>query len=276
MISTGIVACSNAQKINSLEQNNSLINFIKATGKNVILSDCIYEKENIFSGSAKQKADELMKLFNNPQVAEIYDISGGDMANEILDYLDYDKIKNSSAVYWGYSDLTTVINAIYTMTGKSSVLYQIRNLCHDEFKLLQRARYIDRDELFNPHFDFIQGNSLSGIVIGGNIRCLLKLAGTRYFPNFHDKVLLLEAYHGRAEQMITYLSQLKSCGVFDEINGVILGSFTQMKKEKIKPDITELVKLFVKDDMPIVKTDEIGHGFDSKAIYIGKEINLIK
>ena len=276
MISTGIVACSNAQKINSLEQNNSLINFIKATGKNVILSDCIYEKENIFSGSAKQKADELMKLFNNPQVAEIYDISGGDMANEILDYLDYDKIKNSSAVYWGYSDLTTVINAIYTMTGKSSVLYQIRNLCHDEFKLLQRARYIDRDELFNPHFDFIQGNSLSGIVIGGNIRCLLKLAGTRYFPNFHDKVLLLEAYHGRAEQMITYLSQLKSCGVFDEINGVILGSFTQMEKEKIKPDITALVKMFVKDDMPIVKTDEIGHGFDSKAIYIGKEINLIK
>ena len=276
MISTGIVACSNAQKINSLEQNNSLINFIKATGKNVILSDCIYEKENIFSGSAKQKADELMKLFNNPQVAEIYDISGGDMANEILDYLDYDKIKNSSAVYWGYSDLTTIINAIYTMTGKSSVLYQIRNLCHDEFKLLQRARYIDRDELFNPHFDFIQGNSLSGIVIGGNIRCLLKLAGTRYFPNFHDKVLLLEAYHGRAEQMITYLSQLKSCGVFDEINGIILGTFTQMEKEKIKPDITALVKMFVKDDMPIIKTDEIGHGFDSKAIYIGKEINLIK
>ena len=272
----GIVACSDAQKISSLEQNNSLVDFLKTTGRFVLLSDCIYEKENIFSGSGKEKADELMKLFKNPEITEIYDISGGDMANEILDYLDYDAIKKSNAVYWGYSDLTTVINAIYTMTGKSSVLYQIRNLCHDEFKNEQRERYLNRADLFNPKFEFISGESLKGTVVGGNIRCFLKLAGTRYFPDFKDKVLLLEAFHGKAEQMITYLSQLKSCGVFEKINGIILGTFTQMEEENIKPDIISIIKLFLKDDMPIVKTDEIGHGFDSKAIYIGKEINLHK
>ena len=200
MISTGIVACSNAQKIESREQNNSLVDFLKSTGRAVFLSECIYEKNSIFSGSAKQKADELMKLFNNPEVSEIYDISGGDMANEILDYLDYDAIKKSQAVYWGYSDLTTVINAIYTMTGKSSVLYQIRNLCHTDFKVVQRERFIQIDDLFNPKFELIRGDKIKGTVVGGNIRCLLKLAGTRYFPDFRDKVILLESFHGRAEQ----------------------------------------------------------------------------
>ena len=272
----GIVACSDAQKISSSEQNNSLVDFLKSTGRFVFLSGCIYEKENIFSGSGKEKADELMKLFKNPEITEIYDISGGDMANEILDYLDFSAIKNSRATYWGYSDLTTVINAIYTMTGKSSVLYQIRNLCHDEFKNEQRERYLNRADLFNPKFEFVSGESLKGVVVGGNIRCFLKLAGTKYFPDFKDKILLLESFHGKASQMITYLSQLKSCGVFEKINGIILGTFTQMEEEKIKPDIVSMIKRFVKDDMPIAKTNEIGHGYDSKAIYIGKEINLHK
>ncbi len=58
-------------------------------------------------------------------------ISGGDVANSILPYLDYDIIANSSKMFWGYSDLTTIINAIYQKTGKTSVLYQIRNLIYD-------------------------------------------------------------------------------------------------------------------------------------------------
>ena len=53
------------------------------------------------------------------EITDIYDISGGDIANEILPYLDFEVIKNSGKRFWGYSDLTTVINAIYEKTGKN-------------------------------------------------------------------------------------------------------------------------------------------------------------
>lgn len=71
-----------------------------------------------------------MDFYRDDEIKGIFDISGGDIANGILPYLDYDVIADSSKLFWGYSDLTTVLNAIYTKTGKISVLYQIRNLLY--------------------------------------------------------------------------------------------------------------------------------------------------
>ena len=60
------------------------------------------------------------------------------MLFEVLPYLDFDIIADTDKEFWGYSDLTTIINAIYTKTQKSSVLYQIRNLIYqDSLKLLK-------------------------------------------------------------------------------------------------------------------------------------------
>lgn len=274
MKSVGLVACSDAQKIEWKAQNQSLIEFLEKTGRNVLVSNCIYEKEGVFSGTGKERASELMKLFSNPDVEDIYDISGGDMANEVLDELDFEQIKKSNATFWGYSDLTTVINAIYSQTGKSSVLFQVKNMVYGDNQNMQRQRFIRKSDLFNPTFRFVQGNSIRGIVIGGNIRCFLKLAGTKYFPDFTDKILLMESLGGRVPQMTTYLSQLKSCGVFEKIKGILLGTFSEMEEKNCEPDIISLVQSFVGNKMPIAKTDEIGHGTDSKAIRIGKEIEI--
>lgn len=71
-----------------------------------------------------------MQFFFNPDVDDIYDISSGDIANEALDELDFEQIKKSNATFWGYSDLTTVINAIYSQTGKSSVLFWVKNMLY--------------------------------------------------------------------------------------------------------------------------------------------------
>lgn len=270
----GIVACSNAQKGENKAQNQKLIQFLENTGATVILSNCIYEKDGCFSGTGKERAEELMKLYRNPEVTDIYDISGGDLANEILDELDFSVIQNSKATFWGYSDLTTVINAIYSRTGRSSVLYQIRNVVKEEVQALQTNRFLGKEDLFHPSWHFVQGNEMEGVVVGGNIRCFLKLAGTKYFPNMQNKILLLEAMSGKVPQMTTYLSQLKSMGVFEEIRGILLGTFSQMQAEECQPDIISLLKSFVNKDIPIAKTEEIGHGIDSKAIKIGEYLHL--
>ena len=272
MKKVGITACSNAQNRTYSKINNEVIFYLEQLDKKVIESRCTYEKESGLSGTGEERANELMKMFINPEITDIYDVSGGDMANEILDFLDYDKIRESNAVFWGYSDLTTVINAIYTMTGKQSVLYQIKNIADEKYGNIQRQRYKDQEKLFEPEFKMIQGESIKGIVVGGNIRCFLKLAGTKYFPDMADKVLLIESLGGRVPQMITYLSQLRSMGVFNKINGILMGTFSTMEEENCSPDMITLVKKFAGKDMPVAKTDEIGHGHNSKAIWIGKEV----
>ena len=274
----GIVCCSNGQKHTYEEKIKQLENILETIGLHPVFSDCIYEKNDVFSGTAKERADALMRFYKDDEIKGIFDISGGDVANGILPYLDYDMIVNSSKMFWGYSDLTTVINAIYAKTGKPSVLYQIKNLMYDK----KEEQIVDfcnttmhnKKDLFQLNYRFLQQNKMQGIVVGGNIRCFLKLAGTEYMPALEGKILLLESFSGTVAKIETYLCQLQQMGAFDKVAGIVLGTFTEMEQEKCIPTVEELIKKIAGKDMPIAVTRNIGHGTDSKAIVIGQEICL--
>ncbi|WP_252244542.1 MULTISPECIES: S66 peptidase family protein [unclassified Clostridium] len=275
----GIIACSNGVDKSMELKMNELKRTLNFIGLNVIFSNTIYKKYSVFNGSGKERANELMKLFEDRSIKAIFDISGGDLANGILEYLDFDTIKKNSKLFFGYSDLSVVINALYAKSNIKMYLYQIRNLIGDNSEI-QIKNFIetfmeDKKSLFDFKYEWIQGKSIEGIVVGGNIRCFLKLAGTEYMPKFKDKILLLESLSGNVAKMTTYLTHYKQLRVFKEIKGIILGNFTEMENNQYSPSIIELVKDIVSDEnMPIVKTSEIGHGLDSKCIVIGKNIEL--
>ena len=131
-------------------------------------------------------------------------------------------------------------------------------------------------DLFEWEYEFIQQREMHGGVVGGNIRCFLKLAGTEYMPDLKGKILLLESYSGTVAKMETYLCQLQQLGAFEKVAGILLGTFTEMEAEKCTPGIEELVKRTAGENMPIAVTKKIGHGTDSKGIVIGRELELIK
>lgn len=273
-----IVACSNGMDTGFQQNLEALQKILLEMGLVSVYSDYIYAQDQCFSGSAPERAAALMKFYQEEDIKGIFDISGGDLANEILPYLDYDVIARSEKLFWGYSDLTTLINAIYAKTGKSSILYQIRNFIYDQgekqIRDFRNTVMKGENDLFQFRYSFVQGHTMSGVAAGGNIRCLLKLAGTEYWPDLDGKILLLESNSGRVPQMVTLLNQLKQMHVFDQISGILLGTFTQMEREKCDPNIVELVKRYAGSRLPIAKTEEIGHGTDSKGIVIGQKIDL--
>ncbi len=276
----GIVCCSNGLQNESQNKINLLKNTLIQLGLEPVFSKYIYEKEMIFNDCGKYRAKALMDFYQNEEIKAVFDISGGDIANEVLSHLNFEIIKRSHKLFWGYSDLTTIINAIYAKTENKSVLYQIRNLISQDSKMqvnnFSNTFFQNKEDLYSFNYEFIQGDYMQGIVVGGNIRCLLKLAGTEYWPCMDNKILLLEARSGTVSKMITYLSQLKQMGVFEKINGIILGTFTEMENLSCVPAMTELVRAYVNDDLPIIKTNEIGHGYNSKAIIIGKMAEFVK
>ena len=277
----GISACSDGRKESERKNIDELYNVLKNMGLNIITSKYIYANNDTFSTSIKEKANALMELYTDNRIKAIFDISGGDMCNELLDKLDYNIIKESNKIFFGYSDLTAIINAIYTKTGNISYLYQIKNIA-SEYSNEQQKRFIDtimlgKNSLINFDYSFIRGESMSGIVVGGNIRCLLKLAGTEYMPDFSEKILFLESLGGGVGRAVACLSQLRQLGVFNRIKGVILGQFTYMTENNCKPSIEEIILREIEnEDIPIVRTQEIGHSKDSKAIKIGSFYKLQK
>ena len=284
-----LVCCSNGLSTDSLHIVEQLEESLVMAGVKVTKSPYIFRKRSVFSGTAKERAEALMQFYEDKSVQGIFDISGGDIANEILTYLDFQKIKENPKPFFGYSDLTTILNAIYTKTENEGVLYQIRNIIgghlekgrkdvecsvagiqwNDFVNFLEEEREETLGNLGKFSYDWIQGKSMSGILVGGNIRCLLKLAGTDYFPDMKGKILLLEARSGQPAQITTYISQLRQMRVFEQVSGILLGTFSQMEKEGQIPDVNTLFRQQVSADIPIAKTAKIGHGADSKAVKIG-------
>lgn len=273
-----LTVCSNGQQKSYEEKINTLMETIKNIGYEPVCSRFLYENDSYFSGTGEERAAALMEFYQDREIKAIFDISGGDIANEILDYLDFDIIRDNKKPFFGYSDLTTVINAIYAKTGEVSGLYQIRNLIYEDkerqIEDFKKTFLQGQNNLCDFSYNFIQESYMEGVVVGGNIRCFLKLAGTEFMPDFTGKILLLEALNSTSAQVATYLCQLRQLGAFEKINGILLGTFTRLDTEIFVPSVEELMQRIAGKDIPVARTMQIGHGTDAKCICIGQYLKL--
>ena len=126
-----------------------------------------------------------------------------------------------------------------------------------------------RGGFFDFEYRFIQGSEMAGTVVGGKLRCLLKLAGTPYFPDMKGKLLVLEAMGGSAARIGSGMAQLSQMGVFEQVNGILLGTFLEMEA-KDGPSPEELILEYAGNRIPVAKTSMLGHRPDSCALVIGR------
>ena len=271
-----LVVCSNGKNIEDKDRLEKLESILVEMGLVPVFTKYIYKDKFGRGVKAQVRAEELMSFYKNKEIKAIFDISGGDIANEILDYLDYDAIKRNYKPFFGYSDLTTVLNALRSQTNEVNYLYQILNIIESEEIKTSVENTLMKNEqtLFDVKWKFLQGSRIEGEVIGGNIRCFLKLVGTRYFSEVENKVLFIEGLGTSIEGLVTHLAQLKQIGVFDKISGLLIGTFTKIEKEISVEELFELVQEYIPSSLAVAKTQEVGHAKNSKALKIGEKIYI--
>ncbi|MFR5264174.1 S66 peptidase family protein [Clostridium sp.] len=260
----------------------SLKKLFNSLGLEVVYGNELFyeEKNSPFNETAIIKAKSLENLFSDKSIKAIFDISGGDLSNGLLSYINFDIIKKNPKPFFGYSDLSTVLNALYKKCGFPTFHYQIKHLINNpnsekQIKLFKDSILGEKNDLFKFKYKFIQGNSMKGIVVGGNIRCLLKLAGTPFMPDFNNKILFLEGYSGNPAKIYTFLHQYKQLGAFNNLKGILLGTFTEMEENNYSPTVEKmLLDILQNKSITIAKTLELGHGVDSKCITIGGALSL--
>ncbi|CDR74994.1 LD-carboxypeptidase [Lactobacillus delbrueckii] len=274
MMKAALVGCSNPLKAAYRPVVDQLVKILEDRGLEVVVSQFLTDDTLI--GRGEKRARELESFFLDPEMGHIFDISGGDLANTVLGHLDLEQIKDSQAVFYGYSDLTTILTAL-AKNGNQAVNFQLSNCLVN--KDLLKSGYFDRllagkeknKELDELEVTFVRGSKMAGPVYGGNLRCLLKLAGTPDWPDFTGSILLLEAYRGQPELVASLLEQCREIGIFNQISGVLLGTFSELDKLKESQLPEEILLDLLPTNLPIAKTEFIGHRPDAKAIRLGQE-----
>lgn len=127
------------------------------------------------SSRKQQRAKEFMELWENPEVKSIILASGGDFLCEMLDCIDFEKLKNEEPKWiQGFSDCTNLtyiftlnlgIATIYGPTYKAFGMNDWHISLENSIKLMQKQEIIqysyEKHQEFKG-FDVSEGDSYSG------------------------------------------------------------------------------------------------------------------
>ena len=113
----GVVAPSNPIIGENTEEINKAKNIIENLGFRVKFSKNLFSNINEYSATAKEKAEDINKMFADKEVKMIWCAKGGENSNSTFEYLDFELIKQNPKIICGYSDITSITNIITEKTG---------------------------------------------------------------------------------------------------------------------------------------------------------------
>lgn len=225
------------------ERVNKVVAFLEQLAVDIVVSDRISHHS-----SGKQRA-EIFNQMMKENLDYVFDLSGGDVANEVLPYIDYELYAQSKTIFHGYSDVTCVLNALASY--RPCVLFQLAGNTNTD---LIRQYILEEDH-----------SLICSHALGGNIRCLLKLAGTKYWPQLDGQVLLLESYSGSMEKIRAYFAQLDQLQVFEKVQSLILAQFTELDQNERRMELLELAQSY---GLLIDQLPQVGHSSNALAVKI--------
>lgn len=131
------------------------------------------------------------------------------------------------------------------------------------------------------NYEVLQGNGvITGKLLGGCIDVFPMIVGTEIWPSIEewkDKILLIETSEDKLEPslLLYYLRNLGSQGIFDVIQGIIVGKPQEEKYyEEYKDVYKKVLKEYKKDELPVMYNINIGHAYPTGILPLGIDIKI--
>lgn len=265
---------------------------LEALGLKVTFGKYVMEADSDYlCTSVEHRVEDLNEAFRDKNVKAILTVIGGFNSNQILDFIDYEAIKQNPKIFCGFSDITALSNAIHAKTGLVTYSgphyssfgmlkgfeYELEYFKKmffeaEEFEIESSKEWSDdawfidqenREFISNEGMYIINEGIAEGDIVGGNLCTLNLLQGTEYMPNIEGKVLFLED-DGMAEKIFLMnfdrdLQSLIHTKEFKNIKAIVLGRNQKncdMTKEKWIKLIKNKPEL---RDIPVIAGADFGH-----------------
>ena len=256
---------------------------LKSWGLEVSIGENVFNDNGHFAGTDNQRSADFQLALDDKSIKAIWCARGGYGAMRVIDNLNFEKYKENPKWIIGYSDITAVHNdlhnnkseSIHGIMCKSLEKIDIDN--NESISLLKKTLFGEKLSYTIEGNNYnIEGNS-NGQLIGGNLTLLHCLLGSESSIDTDGKILFIEDLGEYLYHIDRMLISLKRAGYFDNCKGLIVGDFTDLRKNTTPfgRDLKELILDIVREyDFPVSFGFPAGHGEKNYPMILGREINL--
>jgi muramoyltetrapeptide carboxypeptidase len=255
---------------------------LKNLGFKLKLGKYVRSQRGYLAGTDEQRAQDLMDMFEDPEVDGIMCIRGGWGCNRILPLLDFEVIKNNPKVFCGFSDITSLHLAMYKYSDLITFHGPVGKSVWNDFTTTAFKQITwDGD---TPEFSLPEGvddsftinsGSVEGKMFGGNLSVLVSMIGSDYIPSFKDGILFLEDIGESVYRIDRMLTQLKLAGILDQLSGFVFGKCTDCEAGSNSLTLQQVFDDHIKPlQIPAFYGAMISHEDDNITIPMGMEARI--
>lgn len=256
---------------------------LEAWGYKVIVGATVGNAHFYFSDTDEGRLMELQQFLDDRQVKAILMGRGGYGLSRIIDQLDFKQFKHHPKWICGFSDITVLHSHIHARLGIGSLhgpmcaAFKGLDEQLDHIQSVRKAWTGKPIDYPIPTSKHNRPGTAQGALVGGNLAILAHLAGSRSQMKTKGKLLFLEDIGEYLYSMDRMMITLKRSGMLDDLAGLVLGGFSDMKDtdRPFGQDIYELIGDKVKEyDYPVCFDVPCGHLDVNYTLCLGQTYHL--
>jgi muramoyltetrapeptide carboxypeptidase len=267
----------------AFEKAQTCIETLTNWGFKVIVGKTLGNQFNYFSGTDEQRCNDLQQMLDDKNIDAILCGRGGYGTGRIIDKLDFSKFVKRPKWIIGFSDITVLHCHLFSNFKIASLHAPMAAAFNDgEFKnqyieSLHNALLGEKANYTTTGNSFDQEGKATGILLGGNLSLLVNMIGTPSDIKTKNKILFIEEVGEYIYSVDRMMHQLKRSGKLDNLKGLIIGKFSEMKDTTIPfgQTVEEVIKDLVKEyDFPVSFDFPVSHEKENCALKIGVKYKL--
>ena len=260
------------------------ISVLKDWGYKVKVGNTLGNQFHYFAGTDEERRQDLQEMLDNPEVKAILCGRGGYGMSRIIDSLNFTKFKKSPKWIIGYSDITLLHAHLYTKFNIASfhspmaAAFNDGEFANEFIQTLRKGLKGNRLSYKTSDHTFNRPGKASGALIGGNLSLVAHMIGSESAYQTKGKILFLEDVGEYIYNIDRMMIQLERTGMFNQLAGLIIGGFTEMKDTLVPfgATVEEIIKdRITKYSFPVCFGFPVSHATENYPLKVGVKHELV-